>query len=218
MSKQRLAFVVLSVLTATCAATRAQAPATQPSPSPNIAVPPVVEKAPMVRQARPATGPSSGPANSAPPPALPKEFAIFEKQNPFAHGPPPQLASAQMGPESNLVLKGVMDTSGTCVAFIEDTASKHVMQVASGQPVGRGRIKTVSLDAVEYEAMGSAKKIMVGQNFNGQVVPPTPATKPAGPQPPPGMPVPGQGPPPGPGGPQPMPGRPGPARVVTAPK
>ncbi len=217
MSKLRLAFVVMSVLTATCTGTRAQVPATQPSPPPNIPTPQAVEKAPIVRQARPTTGPSSRPANPSAA-ALPKEFAIFEKQNPFAHGPPPQLASAQMGPESNLVLKGVMDTSGTCVAFIEDTASKHVMQVSSGQPVGRGRLKMVSLDAVEYEAMGNAKKIMVGQNFNGQVVPPTPATQPAGPQPPPGAPGPGQGPPPGPGGPQPMPGRPGPARVVTAPK
>src|SRR6476469_8275190 len=136
-----------------CAPTTRASPTTQPSTR-------SVRAAALAPQTQPSTRPTTRPAV-----VLPKEFAVFEKANPFAHGPAPQLASAQMGPESTLVLKGVMDSSGKSTAFIEDTGSKKVMQVSAGQPVGRGMLKTVSLDAVEYEAMGNARKIMVGQNF-----------------------------------------------------
>jgi hypothetical protein len=94
---------------------------------------------------------------------------------------------------------------------VEDLSAKKVLQVAAGQPLARGRVKAITLDAIEYEAAGGpAKRIEVGQNLMGQVVPPTPASKPAAG--PPGQPgAPGQ-----PGGP-PQPGAPPgavPGRVV----
>ena len=55
-------------------------------------------------------------------------------------------------------------------------------------------MKTITLDSIEYEAAGgAAKRIEVGQNLLGVVVPPTPTSKPASP--------PGQ-----PGGPEGVPG------------
>ena len=165
-----------------------------------------------------ANGPATQPAKAAS--ILPIEFAIFEQQNPFAHGPaaPPAPAGPpQGGPEASLVFKGVMDNSGKCIAFIEDLASKHVTQVMAGQPIGRGKIKSINLDAMEFEVMGAMRKILVGQNLDGQVVPPTPPQPAA---PPPGGPP--QGPQPGPTGPQPMPmPQPPPQgvrRIVTAPR
>src|SRR4051812_18435732 len=85
------------------ASTAAAAPTTRPSPTtqPSTRSAKVTALAPPTQ---PATRPTTRPAV-----VLPKEFAVFEKANPFAHGPAPQLASAQMGPESTLVLKGVMD-------------------------------------------------------------------------------------------------------------
>jgi hypothetical protein len=96
-----------------------------------------------------------------------------------------------------------------------------VTSVATGGAIAVGRIKSINLDAIEYESAGNARRIEVGQNLNGEVVPPTPTTKPAA-GPPPGAPgAPGQpgGPPPGrggkPGGP---PGQPPEGAPVAAPQ
>ncbi len=120
--------------------------------------------------------------------ALPEEFAILQTRSPFAHGPKPGRSA---GPEASLVLKGAVEIGGRFIAFFEDKASKRVMQLSMGEVVGRGKVKKISLDAIEYEAAGAgAKRIEVGQNLNGEVVPPTPTSKPA----------PAQGQPEGPGG------------------
>lgn len=171
-----------------------QGPAAQPGPA--MELPQGARRSLAMPQAN---GPATQPAKVAS--VLPKEFAIFEQQNPFAHGPAaPPAGPPQGGPEASLVFKGVMDNSGKCIAFIEDLASKHVTQVMAGQPIGRGKIKSINLDAMEFEVMGAMRKILVGQNLDGQVVPPTPPQPPA---PPPGGPP--QGAQPGPNGPQPMP-------------
>jgi hypothetical protein len=132
------------------------------------------------------------------PVALPEEFAILQTRSPFMHGP---KAGRGAGPEASLVLKGAVEIGGRFIAFFEDKTSKRVMQLSMGEPVGRGKVTKISLDAIEYEAAGAAaaKRIEVGQNLNGEVVPPTPTSKPAPPTPP------GEGP----GGPnQPPPGAP----------
>lgn len=199
------------ILSLTCVAA---VPATQPAEISSM--PPGAQRS-MAVVAQP-QGPATQPAKVAS--ILPKEFQIFEQQNPFAHGPatPPAPAGPpQGGPEASLVFKGVMDNSGRCIAFIEDLASKHVTQVMAGQPVGRGKIKSINLDAMEFEVMGAMRKILVGQNLDGQVVPPTP---PKPPEQPPGGPP--EGAQPGPNGPQPMPmPQPPPQavrRVVSAPR
>ena len=183
----------------------AQGSAAQPGPAQEM--PQGAHRALAIPQAN---RPTTQPAKVAS--VLPKEFAIFEQQNPFAHGPaaPPAPAGPpQGGPEASLVFKGVMDNSGKCIAFIEDLASKHVTQVMAGQPIGRGKIKSINLDAMEFEVMGAMRKILVGQNLDGQVVPPTPPQPAA--QPPGGPP---QGPQPGPNGPQPMPMPQGPPQAM----
>src|SRR5438105_11688855 len=112
--------------------------------------------------------------------ALPEEFAILHTRSPFMHGPKPGRGA---GPEASLVLKGAVEIGGRFIAFFEDKSSKRVMQLSMGEAVGRGKVKKISLDAIEYEAAGAAaaKRIEVGQNLNGEVAPPTPTSKPAGP-------------------------------------
>jgi hypothetical protein len=149
-----------------------------------------------------------------PPPALPSEFAIFQSRNPFTQGKSKPGAAAANAQEASLVLKGTVDVEARMVAFVEDRGAKRVVQLAAGEPVARGKVKTITLDGIEYEAGGNIKRIAVGQNLNGEVVPPTPTSKPGPAQPPPGQPgqpMPGQPMPPGampmpPG--QPAPGRP----------
>lgn len=135
----------------------------------------------------------------AAPMTLPPEFAIFQTRSPFGRGAKKAPATAG-GPEATFVLKGAVDVGGRLTAFIEDLGAKRVMQVAVGEAIARGKVKTITLDSIEYEAAGgAAKRIEVGQNLMGVVVPPTPTSKPAGP---PGQP--GQ-----PGGPEGVPGAPG---------
>jgi hypothetical protein len=109
------------------------------------------------------------------------------------------------GPDTLFILRGVVGEDGQFTAFVEDTTAKSVLELAAGAPLGRGRIKSIDADAIEYEAPGTSKRVEVGQDLSGKVIPPTPTTKPAPPQPPPG-----EGPPGPPGGPIPGPGpRPG---------
>jgi hypothetical protein len=111
-----------------------------------------------------------------------------------------------------MVLKGVVEAGGRFMAFVDDKSSKHVQTLTDGATLASGRITGMSLDGIEYEAGGSAKRIAVGQNLKGEVVPPTATSRPSAPAPGPG--APGQpGGPPGVRG-QP-PGRPVPAGAAT---
>ena len=163
-----------------------------------------------------------GGAGAAPAgPQLPAEFDILRTRNPFARGTGrPGGPGAPAGPEAGFVLKGIAQSGDRYSAFIEDAMSKRVMELAGGSPVALGRIKSVDIDTIEYEAMGASRRVEVGQNLAGQVVPPTPASQPAGPpgpQPPPGQPG-GEGPVPGAGEPPMPPGaRRKPVRGAPAP-
>jgi hypothetical protein len=175
-------------------------------------------------QAIPSTTQAAAPAGSAPtpalPPALPPEFAVFQSRNPFVRGKPKAGAAAANAPEASLVLKGIADVEARMVAFVEDRNAKRVVQLAAGEPVARGTVKTINLDGIEYEAAGATRRIAVGQNLNGEVVPPTPTSKPGAAQPQPGQPgqpAPGQPMPPG-GAPVPPGAPPGPRMQRGAPQ
>jgi hypothetical protein len=206
---------------------RADAPSTiAPATTAPAATTAPVERSNQPRGAPAATQPA-GPATQAAAvarPVLPGEFAILQTRNVFAHGAPKVVGPGAGGPGANFVLKGVVEADGLFTAFIEDKSGKRVTSVASGGAIAVGRIKSINLDAIEYESAGNARRIEVGQNLNGEVVPPTPTTKPAAGPPPgaPGVPgAPGQpgGPPPGrggkPGGP---PGQPPEGAPVAAPQ
>ncbi|MDB5321779.1 MAG: hypothetical protein JWN40_3410 [Phycisphaerales bacterium] len=145
----------------------------------------------------PATKPASRPT-------LPPEFAVLQSRNVFLHGPPKAGGpGAPAGPEASFVLKGIVEAEARFTAFIEDKSAKRVASVGVGEAIALGRIKSINLDAIEYEGTGGAtRRIEVGRNLMGEVVPPTPPTSKPTAAPPGGAP-PGQ-----PGGP-PQPGQPG---------
>lgn len=186
--------LIALAVSAACCASKAFAQTPVPAPA----------RHPTTRPMMSATQPD-GPNAPAPMPQLPAEFGVLQSHNPFAHGKGgPGGPGAPAGPEAMFVLRGIAESGPQYTAFIEDTAGKRVMELAAGSPVATGKVKSVDIDSIEYEAMGATRRIQVGQNLAGQVVPPTPTSKPAAPQPPPGPPGPGNGPQPmPPGGPAP---------------
>jgi hypothetical protein len=130
---------------------------------------------------------------------LPKEFAFLQTRSPFGAGKARPGAKGHGGPEAAFVFKGTVQAGIVFTAFIEDQSDKNVVQAAVGDPVARGRIKSIDLDAIEYEAAGNSRRIEVGQNLNGEVVQPVPTSQPS---PPPGA---NNGPPQMPGQPGGMP-------------
>ena len=167
----------------------------------DIALPvPSTQQAPKPKAA-PAPSPASQPASR---PSLPPEFSVLQTRNIFKHGPSkPGGPGAPGGPEASFVLKGIVEAEAKYTAFIEDKGSKQVSSVGVGSAIALGKIKSINLDAIEYEASaGGTRRIEVGRNLMGEVVPPTPppSTKPTA--------APGPGGPGQPGGP-PQPGQPG---------
>jgi len=118
--------------------------------------------------------PSTQPGDSL----LPQEYAFLQTQSPFGSG---RGAAAHGGPEAAFIFRGAVQTGSSITAFIENANTKDVVQMAIGASLARGRIKTIDLDAIEYEALGNSKRIEVGHNLNGEVVEPPPTTAPSGP-------------------------------------
>jgi hypothetical protein len=121
--------------------------------------------------------PAGGPNGSL----LPQEYAILQTRNVFGHGPG-HGGKGRGGPEAAFVFKGTVLAGKNFTAFIEDMSDKNVVQAAVGDPVARGRIKSIDLDAIQYEVAGDSRRIEVGQNLNGEAVqPPPPTSQPSGP-------------------------------------
>jgi hypothetical protein len=174
-------------------------PSTQPAPKPQPA-----QKSPPAATSAPATPPPASQPTSRP--SLPAEYSVLQTRNIFKHGPSkPGGPGAPGGPEASFVLKGIVEAEAKFTAFIEDKNAKHVTPVGIGSAIALGKTKSINLDAIEYEAAaGGTRRIEVGRNLMGEVVPPTPPTSKPSAAPAPG----GPGQPGQPGGP-PQPGQPG---------
>jgi hypothetical protein len=155
----------------------------------------------------PAAHPATGPAGANATFVLPDEFAVLQTQNPFS---PKGSVSRAPGTESSLVFRGAARDGSLLTALIEDVAVKQVTRGVVGDKLARGRITAIDLDGLVYAAGGNSRRILVGQNLEGTVVPPTPPPPPPPPpqaaQPPAGPDQQGPGGPAGPGG---MPGQQG---------
>jgi hypothetical protein len=143
---------------------------------------------------------------------MPPDYNVMLTRNVFTRGP--ARVAGPLGPEGNFGFNGVVIDDGIYTAFVEDLGGKRTMRLKPGDPVGQGRVKSVTETALEYEASGKVTKVQIGQNLLGAPLPPPPPP-PATAQPPGGA-QPGGPPQPGgpgmpPGG---MPGQPGgPVRV-----
>jgi len=99
---------------------------------------------------------------------------IFSRQRtPFR--PRDRSAESQVvavpNPETHFVLKGVVQENNQFIAFIEDTQGGGVLRLRQGDPVARGTIKTLSLDALEYQLEDKTISVRLGCDLEGTRAP-----------------------------------------------
>jgi hypothetical protein len=157
---------------------------------------------------RPATQPATVPIATDEP--YDDKYLVVVNRSIFARGGTPAAGkprgpAAAPGPEAGLGLKGIFEGDGRFTAFVEDLASRQTRRLHVGDSIGAGRIKSMTLAMLEYEAGGKSTQVQVGQNLLGAPLPPPqpPTSQPAAPPQPPGGPQPPPGAPGGPGGPMP---------------
>jgi hypothetical protein len=70
-------------------------------------------------------------------------------------------------PEQTLALTGIVEEEGEFRAYFENLASPSFVRVSVGEPIARGKITVITLDAVEYEQEGQRRIILIGQDLTG---------------------------------------------------
>ena len=78
-------------------------------------------------------------------------------------------ASAR-APENFLVLRGVTRDAEGFIAFIEDTRTYNVSRARVGDSVTEGVVKDMSLDHMEFELNGEARRIEIGMDLGGMAL------------------------------------------------
>ncbi|MBP7933403.1 MAG: hypothetical protein KA354_02035 [Phycisphaerae bacterium] len=81
--------------------------------------------------------------------------------------PPPRQA------EQMFVLTGVVLEEEEFRAYFENTDSGSILKLRVGDPIARGMISQIEIDAIEYEHAGQLTWIDVGRNLIGVQVSPT---------------------------------------------
>ena len=76
-------------------------------------------------------------------------------------------------PESYFVLKGIVRQNEEYVAFLENTRAGETIKARMGDSIARGRLKSLTLDNIEFELDANTIKIEIGDNLQGKV--PTPS-------------------------------------------
>jgi len=71
-------------------------------------------------------------------------------------------------PESYLLLKGIAHDN-QFIAFVEDKRTGSVLRLRQGDPVARGRVKSLDLDSLEYEFQGKTTLVHVGSDLEGGI-------------------------------------------------
>jgi len=113
------------------------------------------------------------------PPAQWDTYRVLSERNIFTRNrarPPsthhvPTPAAPPAGSDGDrFVLTGVIQQGQDCVAFFEDTRTGKTTQASLGDPLGRGQLTAITLDAVHYACDGNTTKIVVGSNLTGAAV------------------------------------------------
>jgi hypothetical protein len=78
----------------------------------------------------------------------------------------PQVVVAP-NPETHFILKGIVQEDNQFIAFIEDTQGGGVLRLRQGDRVARGAIKTLSLDALEYQLEDKTISVRLGCDLEG---------------------------------------------------
>jgi hypothetical protein len=106
-------------------------------------------------------------------------FRVLSERNMFVKNrrrpEPPRATSresytrpAAPNPDEGIVLRGIARGADTFVAFFENVRTGETSRVAAGSRVGRGVVRSVTLDAVTYDAGAEEPlKVTVGRTLTG---------------------------------------------------
>lgn len=101
---------------------------------------------------------------------LAPEYQVLIKRSLFAaDGTASGQAAAATSPtaDSAFALKGVSQEDTRYTAYVEDAAAKRVIPVRVGDLLARGRVRDITLHAVEYEVAGRVTHVDIGQTLDG---------------------------------------------------
>ena len=70
-------------------------------------------------------------------------------------------------PESYMVLRGIVRQGNEYIAFIENTSTGKTIKAKLGDSIAKGKLKTLTLDHIEYEADDNVTKVKVGNTLLG---------------------------------------------------
>lgn len=133
-------------------------------------------------------GPTTSPVGAAPATAprddFASQFGVLADRNIFVKSrtppvrrddrPAPSTQQARVPTaEESLVLRGVViedDAGGTSVlrAYFEDQRTRTLIRVTAGDPLAKGHVADVSIDAIAFENQGAILWIRIGDNLLGE--------------------------------------------------
>ncbi|MEN6578080.1 MAG: hypothetical protein ABFD90_17180 [Phycisphaerales bacterium] len=107
-------------------------------------------------------------------------FAIILQRNIFSRQRMPvrqrnpesevRPAVVTRNPEAYCVLRGVVQENDDLFAFVENSQTGEVLQLRRGDPVARGKIRTLTLDGLEYQIEDQAPTVVrVGFDLEGGI-------------------------------------------------
>ncbi|MBE3099614.1 MAG: hypothetical protein IMZ55_19110 [Acidobacteria bacterium] len=123
-------------------------------------------------------------AAASPPAALPgaqpaqmEDYRVLSERNMFlrnrarppashAAPAPPRAAPADTG-DDRIVLTGIIQQGEDYLAFFEDTRTGKTTTLQAGDPLGRGQLAAIEIDAVYYTCDGNSTKVAIGSNLTG---------------------------------------------------
>ena len=65
------------------------------------------------------------------------------------------------------MLRGVVLEEGAFRAYFENVQENRIVQVTAGDPIARGNVVEISIDAVAFESNGAIVWVNVGDNLTG---------------------------------------------------
>jgi hypothetical protein len=84
--------------------------------------------------------------------------------------PEPSTQLSPRDPERSLRLAGVVVEDDGFRAYVENSAIGTITRLAVGDPIARGKITAIEIDAVAYEANGHTTWIEIGNDFANEPV------------------------------------------------
>jgi hypothetical protein len=94
------------------------------------------------------------------------EHDIFMRDR-TRHVRTPTSRSGFATPEQAYVLTGIVFEDGEYHAYLEDLQRSQSMKVRIGDPVARGQISDIQMDALQYQGPGGSTWIGIGNNLSG---------------------------------------------------